>query len=178
MKSNRSIKVRAVFLLTVFSINTVVAFACSLGLNMGYNQKHHEEKTGEKMVSTQSHHHTPGIKSNHHSPAQHGHEDTPKLGHSLPSTRSHDNAAAHQCEQGNTGQDDCCTGNAVKFQAEDKKIQPLQDFAIKLPVFVAFLSAFLGLDLAPLEAIAGNKFHVPQVHPPPDIRIAIQSFLI
>lgn len=34
-------RTRAAFLLLVFSLNTLAGFACSIGLNMGYNAKHH-----------------------------------------------------------------------------------------------------------------------------------------
>ena len=35
-------KLRAVALLTVFSLNTLAGFACSIGVDMGYNSHHHE----------------------------------------------------------------------------------------------------------------------------------------
>lgn len=42
MTLQRKNKIRAFILLTVFSLNTVAGFACSIGLNMGYNAHHHE----------------------------------------------------------------------------------------------------------------------------------------
>lgn len=36
MKSTISIKIKAAFLLVVFALNTVVGFACSLGVDMGF----------------------------------------------------------------------------------------------------------------------------------------------
>ena len=41
MKSPASIKLKAAFALIVFSLNTVVGFACFAGLDMGYNSTHH-----------------------------------------------------------------------------------------------------------------------------------------
>ena len=35
-------KIRASILLTVFSLNTVAGFACSVGVDLGYNKHHHE----------------------------------------------------------------------------------------------------------------------------------------
>lgn len=35
-------KIRALVLLIVFSLNTVVGFACSIGVDMGYNSHHHQ----------------------------------------------------------------------------------------------------------------------------------------
>lgn len=42
MTQQRKNKIRALILLTVFSLNTMAGFACSIGLNMGYNAHHHE----------------------------------------------------------------------------------------------------------------------------------------
>ncbi len=35
-------KIRAIVLLMVFSLNTVAGFACSVGVDMGYNTNHHK----------------------------------------------------------------------------------------------------------------------------------------
>ena len=37
-------KIRASILLTVFSLNTVAGFACSVGIDLGYNKHHHEHQ--------------------------------------------------------------------------------------------------------------------------------------
>jgi hypothetical protein len=180
MRQNKSIKLKAAFLLTVFALNTVVAFACSLGLNMGYNENHHNAEKVQPIAAAHSHSHAPGTKPHHHdAPAAHSPEGTAKHTHTSVGSHSHDNATASlHHEQSNSEQDDCCTDTAIKFQSEDKKLQQSQTVDIKAPVFVAFLSAFLGFDLAPQKATTATKFVVPQFYPPPDIRIAIQSFLI
>ena len=177
MRQNKSIKLKAAFLLTVFALNTVVAFACSMGLNMGYNKHHHSTEKVQPVASAHSHSHEPGTKPHHHTtPATHSHDGNAK--HSHDRNHSHGNdAASHQNEKSSSN-DDCCTDTAIKIQTEHKKLQQSQSFDIKAPVFVAFLSAFLGLDLAPERATTATKFLVPQYYPPPDIRIAIQSFLI
>lgn len=54
MKRNKSIQFKALFLLIVFSLNTVIGFACALGLDMGFNSHHHEEST---TGSVRMHHH-------------------------------------------------------------------------------------------------------------------------
>jgi hypothetical protein len=179
MRQNKSIKLKAAFLLTVFALNTVVAFACSLGLNMGYNENHHNAEKVQPIAAAHSHSHAPGTKPHHHNtPATHSHDGNAK--HSDDNKHSHgeDAAASHHHEKSSSNDDDCCTDTAIKFQTEDKKLQQSQTVDIKAPVFVAFLSAFLGLDLAPERATTALKFLVPQFYPPPDIRIAIQSFLI
>lgn len=52
------------FLLVVFSLNTLAGFACSVGVDMGYNRHHHQH--GEKHV----HKHGLGNKHHHHSTAK------------------------------------------------------------------------------------------------------------
>ncbi|MCW3079440.1 hypothetical protein [Segetibacter sp.] len=180
MRQNKSIKLKAAFLLTVFALNTVVAFACSMGLNLGYNKNHHSAEKVQPVEAAPSHSHAAGTKAHHQdAPAAHSHEDTAKQGNAGTGSHSHENAtASHHHEQSNSAQDDCCTDTAIKFQAEDKKLQQSQNIALKAPVFVAFLSAFLGMDIAPEKTLTGTKVLARQFYPPPDIRIAIQSFLI
>lgn len=55
MASERKNRIRALILLMVFSLNTIVGFACSVGVNMGYNQKHHEHHKHEKGHHLHSH---------------------------------------------------------------------------------------------------------------------------
>ncbi len=45
MKRAISIKIKAAFLLIVFALNTVVGFACAMGVDMGFNHNHHHEET-------------------------------------------------------------------------------------------------------------------------------------
>ena len=58
MKPNRTLQIKALILMTVFSLSTILSFACSLGLDMGYNSGHHTKKQEtahkccEKPVST------------------------------------------------------------------------------------------------------------------------------
>lgn len=52
MKRSRTIQLKAIFLLAVFTLNTLVGFACAVGLDMGFNSKHHHHKEG-----TVVHHH-------------------------------------------------------------------------------------------------------------------------
>jgi hypothetical protein len=44
MKKNLYIKLKAAFLLVVFSVNTIVGFACAIGIDMGFNSSHHHEE--------------------------------------------------------------------------------------------------------------------------------------
>ena len=179
MRQNKSIQLKAAVLLVVFALNTVIAFACSLGLNMGYNENHHKVEKIQPAVTAHSHSHAPGTKPHHHNtPATHSHDGNAKHSHDGNHSHGNDAATGHHHEKSSSNEDDCCTDAAIKFQTEDKKLQQSQSIDVKAPVFVAFLSAFLGFDLAPERATTTTKFLVPQFYPPPDIRIAIQSFLI
>ena len=60
MKRNKSIQLKAAFLLIAFSLNTEIGFACAVGLDMGFNSHHHEESAVETQCI---HHHN---KSHHH----------------------------------------------------------------------------------------------------------------
>jgi hypothetical protein len=165
MRLIKSIQLKAAFLLTVFALNTVIAFACSMGLKMGYNDKHHHGEKKEEKSHTHSHGHSHDVETNHH-------DDTAGSHHEKAT-------AAHHHEESNSAEDDCCTGSAIKFQAEDKKLQQSQNIQVKAPVFVPLLSAFYGLEIIPSETIAATfKLIIPQYYPPPDKRTAIQSFQI
>ena len=50
MVKTHSIQIKAAFLLIVFVTNTIVGFACSMGLDMGFNSKHHSERGAEEVV--------------------------------------------------------------------------------------------------------------------------------
>jgi hypothetical protein len=63
MKINSTIQLKAAFLLVVFALNTMVGFACAVG--MGFNSKHHHE---EASSSTATHHHE-SLKHHHHDEA-------------------------------------------------------------------------------------------------------------
>lgn len=51
MKPPRAIQYKALFLLVTFSMNTVVGFACSMGVDMGFNSHHHLLTTIENAPS-------------------------------------------------------------------------------------------------------------------------------
>src|SRR6185312_15016131 len=92
MKKSKSIQIKAAILLIVFSLNTVIGFACAVGLNMGFNSHHHEESAIK--VSENRHH----DKSHHHDEADIHHHQT------------------------NNNKDNCCNDGVMKFQQVDKNI--------------------------------------------------------
>ena len=70
MNRTISIKIKATLLITVFSLNTVMGFACSMGIDMGYNKSHHSEEATEVSVhfhdDAKKHHHENEPKKSHH----------------------------------------------------------------------------------------------------------------
>lgn len=65
MKRKRSIRFKAAFLLTVFSLNIVVGFACSVGFDMGFNSHHHHDEETATTSVTEHHHEKAGHKHSH-----------------------------------------------------------------------------------------------------------------
>ena len=175
MKKNSSIQLKAALLLTVFSLNTVVGFACSLGLDMGFNMKMHPEK---EATQAPVHIHADGKKHEHHKP-------TPKL-----PVHVHANGKKHEHQQEVLKQDShqkntppqkenegCCKDEAVNFQNLDKNIN--LKTASKVPEIITILSNFLGVNLFKVPA-AEKQLHTARYlfPPPPNILISIQRFQI
>jgi hypothetical protein len=169
MKKDRIKKLKALALLIVFSLNTVVGFACSVGLDMGFNNGHHH-----KEASKNNHHHEAELKSLH----QHSHTDS--KGH------HHEQLVAdHHCLKTSrhtpkNEKDNCCKDEVIKFAKADK--QTTRSIEPHVP---AFILAVIVPSYPSFEIIASgihkpNKWYFVQCHHPPidDIRIAIQSFQI
>lgn len=72
MRTNKVIQLKAIFLLVVFSLNTLVGFACAVGLNMGFNTKHHHQ---ENAVAVAHHHHEGAAHHHHATKTKHSTED-------------------------------------------------------------------------------------------------------
>ena len=174
MKRNFTIQLKAAFLLTVFALNTIVGFACAMGVDMGFNTTHRndDEKKGSIHV------HANGKKHQHH------HSEANRISGNVKSA-----AATHQHQDDATGKnhsksndskkDDCCNDKVVKISQEDKAV--CNSNTLVNPVFfTAFISIYYQIDITqPSQVTASNKYFVLGHHPPiTDIRIAIQSFQI
>jgi len=48
MKEKKSIQLKAALLLILFSLNTIIGFACALSTGMDFNNKHNDEKQNIK----------------------------------------------------------------------------------------------------------------------------------
>ena len=152
MKRYIYIQLKAVLLLLVFSLNTVVGFACAMGVDMGFNTSHHH---AEEAITTPVHVHANGTKHHHHN----------------KSNPRHDNSK-EDAEKGG-----CCNDKVIKFQDLDKNIA--QNAIITAPEFVAILSNFFGIDIFKPSLVSSQKYIVRFFHPPPpDIRVLIRSFQI
>jgi hypothetical protein len=166
MKTSGTIKYKALFLLVSFSLNSVVGFACSLGVDMGFNSnypshgndKQHEHADAGHQPEhdgTNSHYHQQEVKSHNHSDKQ-------------------NNAVSFTFQRA----DDCCKDFVAGFQSMDKmpaKQNSAQQKTTNISPFI------------PLIADADNKegfvlhLRIPPRevdYSPPDIRVFIQSFLI
>lgn len=154
MKRQQVKKIKALFLLLVFSLNTLAGFACSVGLDMGYN----------------AHHHAQGKSSAH----EHG------KAHHLQKHRHHHQQATAKFSVGSSN-DDCCSNDVAKFTLLDKS---LVDNSLKLEIpvsFLAFSTAFLAQTEKEPSVAVNSRFQFVRRScflNDTDLRIAIQSFQI
>lgn len=144
-----SIKLKAAFLLIIFSLNMLVGFACAIGVDMGYNtiSKHREEAT-----ESQEHGHEKDI-----------HKDT-------------DEGKKDDCCD---KEDNCCKNKVVKIIQTDKAVPQAAKllnpvfFTAFVAVYYDISTAYFS------QIFTSTKYFVRGHHPPiADIRIAIQSFQI
>lgn len=158
MTSRSSIKYKAAFLLTVFALNTVVAFACSIGVDMGFNRSHHGNAN---------------TKAGHSHKEKHSHG-----GHSRNADHKHLEAPASSHEHQSSKKDNCCNKTAIELQKFDKSSSHSPNPVVKIPVLLPLLFVFAGIELqAELNPVL-NKTLIPQYYPPPDRRVLFQSFQI
>lgn len=151
MKATTSIKIKAAFLLTVFALNTVVGFACSLGVDMGFNSPHHDNG-GKGSV--------------------HIHKDGKVHLHKPANDKGH-----HPAEKSASKKDDCCKGKVVKLQTSDKNLQ-YSKATVNVPVFL-IPKIYTKEILRKASQPDLREYIACHFHPPPrDIRIDIQSLLI
>ena len=154
MNRNTSIQLKAAFLLSVFALNTIVGFACAVGLDMGFNTKHHHE---QEVTVTPIHVHADGKKHHHHDEAKKNHHE----------------------KKVDSKKDDCCKDEVTKFQNLDKALTQSANVAISAPVFVAIINTFFSPNFFNVAKVFPQKDKAILFHPPPpDILIAIQRFQI
>lgn len=150
MKINSSIQLKAALLLIVFGLNTVVGFACAVGVDMSFSTVHHHDNE-----ATEVHVHADGKKHHHEKPA-HSHENK------------------HEEEKGG-----CCNDSVIKFSQTDKAT-PQPNIIISPVFFTVFIASYFSGDILYTSPVReSTRYFARNYHPPiPDIRIAIQSFQI
>ncbi len=166
LKRNTTIKLKAAFLLMVFALNTIVGFACAVGVNMGFNSKHHHDK--EEATEGVVHVRKDGSKHVHHEKTESDNHD-----------KSHRHDEASNQHKSGGDKDNCCNDKVKNFQQLDKSV-PTSVNVIHPVFFTAFLASYYNINILPHSDIVKDiKPFVRSYHPPiPDIRIAIQSFQI
>ncbi len=177
LKRNLSIQLKALFLLLVFAINTVVGFACGLGVDMGFNAPHHSKSEEIPKV----HVHDNGEKHLHEKKSStviaHAHANGSNHSHksvSEPPKKNSKDGGSNPLTKDDGG---CCANEVQKFQQIDKNITA--NTGINFPVFVAILHTYLAIDfsIALKEFPTKSKIRL-YYPPPPNLRIAMQRFQI
>ncbi|MBX9785444.1 MAG: hypothetical protein K2X48_19335 [Chitinophagaceae bacterium] len=149
-----SIQLKAALLLLVFSLNTIIGFACAVGIDMRVNTPHHDNQE-----ATDIHEPTDGVTHNHNRIAE---------------KRQHEENKPQKKEKGG-----CCNDDVQKFQSLDKALNQNVKTVIDVPAFAVIISAFLGIDILNSAKAYPPKYKARYFYPPPsDIRIAIQRFQI
>lgn len=153
---------KAMFLLVVFLLNSVTGFACAIGMNMGYNEDHHQSEISTEHYSQEhehSHKHPDGHKHQHADLADH---DT-----NHPQKQKDD-------------KDNCCKDAVAKLTASDKLTQRIFDVSQLTLSFIILSSVSYQYDRAvSLPVSVPNAYFSRHCRSPiPDVRIAIQSFQI
>ncbi|MHA4807888.1 hypothetical protein ACX0G9_07270 [Flavitalea flava] len=168
MKTTRSIRLKAAFLLLVFTLNTAIGFACSMGVDMGFN-KHHYDHGEEALPGDVSQEVEGHQNEGHHNEANEHHEDI---------DHHHEAGDHHHLKKEGCGDHGCCNDTVVKFQQLDKNLIATA-FALYVPLFVPVPGVdFHCLPFATLSIVFQKRVIRHYYPPPPDIRVSIQSFQI
>lgn len=145
----------------------MVGFACAIGVDMGFNAKHHHDE--EEALEASTHVHADGKKHIHHE------HQSNRIDHD----KSHHHGGVSNQEESKEGSGNCCNDKVLKFEQLDKTIAQVN--ATVHPVFfTTFIVIYYNPDLILFsQRSVSTKYFVRSHHPPiPDIRIAIQSFQI
>ena len=157
--------IKSLLLLIVFSLNTIVSFACSFG--GAFHDFHHQ-----KISSSTSNKHEEGHKHSHNS-HEHDHTDSGNHEHHKGSEHKHDSSPV------NNPENNCCSDSVVELQKVDKLVSS----NIQAPDAV-FVTSFIGAYFDIISfSVRENRFFRDNIRwrPPAtiqDLRIVIQSFQI
>lgn len=157
MSVRPSIQFKAAFLIIVFLLNTIVGFACAVGVDMGFNRRHHQDHT---IIQSANHIHE--TKKPHHH-AEHSHDE---------------NISDHPASE--SPKDNCCKDEVAKLTKADKRYQPGFDYSLlSLSFFILLPKVYHIGDSRIFSVNIAESYFGRHCRPPiPDVRIAIQSFQI
>ena len=135
-------------------MNTVIGFACAIGVDMGFNSKHHHDDD-EEVTETSVH--VDGKEHQHHD------KET-----------KHNHDSKENSEKGG-----CCNDGIIKFQNLEKNLNQNNTQVIYAHVFATILSNFWSINIFNCAKALPQQYKASVFHPPPtDILIAIQRFQI
>lgn len=144
-------KSKAIFLLVIFLLNTVVGFGCTLGMEVSHDENHSHAKAAPHVHKDHDHHHTGGDE----------HKTAPVSGL-------------------NFSKEDLCCKNLVNDLVTQSKLVP-ESGKVQVVLPVMWLPDYSYALLIPVTGIeVDQRIYVDQRERPPnkDIRIVIQSFQI
>jgi hypothetical protein len=152
MTSQLKNRIRGFILLMVFSMNTLAGFGCSIGMNMGYNEAHHQHGAEPTKKSAEQHH-------DHHNKAPEESES----------------------DKGDHGNSKDCCGDITKLNLADKSVVSSASLQVPV-FLIAFASYFLLPEQnAPSLLDYTTSYSLRRswsLHDHTDLRIVIQSFQI
>ena len=157
MKKSYTIQIKAAFLLFIFSLNMVVGFACSIGIDTDLMSPRHVELES-KTPHSHTHEHKSGAGTDHH-----------------VTQKSHDHKTSHKQKEEKKR---CCNDEVQKVQQLDKNINSsaksiaFQNTAVLSPTF--FQSYTVKILKANPTKIKDRFFYPP----PPNILVEFQRFQI
>lgn len=157
MRISRQTYYKALLLLIVFSLNTVVSFACSFG--GVFHNFHHRGSVA--------------MEHNHNSPGKHAHGTAHKEDHDKKPAHTHD------AESPGDKKGDCCSDQVTELQKLDKSVSrnieaPHLNF---ITVFIASYSELFFFQ-AGKQDLQPHKIRWRPTATIQDLRIIIQSFQI
>ena len=157
MKKLYAIQIKAAFLLFIFSLNMVVGFACSLGIDMVFNAPHHVE-VESKTTHTHTHQHGSNTNKDHHG-----------------AHKSHDQKINNSKKEEKKG---CCNDEVQKVQQLDKNINTTAKsttifYTVLLPL--SFFQTYIVNIFKTNPSKIRERFFYP---PPPNILVEFQRFQI
>jgi len=166
------------FLLIVFGFNTVVGFACAIGLDMGFKTDNGHYENAPKI-----HVHVDGEKHDHkkkdHKHSKNNHDKKASKIHVHADGKKHDHKNKEHKHSEEKGKDDCCNDKILKISQADKAIPQLAKL-LNPAFFTAVVAVYFHINVSYSSRVnTSTRYFVRGHHPPiADIRIAIRSFQI